>query len=458
MAASDRAALHVVGGGLAGSEAALQLVGFGLPVVLHEMRPVRETPAHRGADLAQIVCSNSLKSTEPATASGAFKAELERLGCRLLPLARETSVPAGSALAVDRERFSALVAARLEAAPHLELRREPVDALPRAAVSPWIVATGPLTGDALRDDLAALTGSAGLHFYDAIAPTLTRESLDLDRLYRAARYDRGEADYLNVPLDREQYDGFIAALLAAEKAGVQDFDRTELFDGCLPVEEIASRGPQTLAHGPLRPVGLHDPRTGRRPHAVVQLRQENAEGTLYGLVGFQTRLKQGEQRRVFRLLPGLENAEFVRYGQLHRNFYLDTPRVLAPDFSLPALPHLRFAGQITGVEGYVESIASGLWTAWNAAAAVFGIALPPLPRTTLLGALLQGFLRDRTGDRLAPMNVHFGLLPPLEDGPRGRRGKRERKLALGARALADLDAWLAAAPVRALLDRRTARC
>jgi len=454
----DQSPVHVVGAGLAGSEAALQLAAFGLPVVLHEMRPVRSTPVHEGDALAQVVCSNSLKSTEPATASGAFKAELGRLGCRLLELARGAAVPAGSALAVDRERFSAAVAAALAESPNVEVRRAPVDSLPREDRAAWIVATGPLTDGPLREDLAALTGSEGLHFFDAIAPTVTLESLDESRLYRAARYDRGDADYLNVPLDAKEYEAFVAELLAAEKAGVKDFDKGDLFEGCMPVEEIAARGPETLAFGPLRPVGLRDPRTGRRPHAVVQLRQENAAGTLYGLVGFQTRLKQGEQRRVFRLLPGLEKAEFVRYGQLHRNFYLDTPRVLAPDFSLPERPHLRFAGQITGVEGYVESIASGLWTAWLTAADRFGLALPPLPRTTLLGALLEGFLRDRTGDRLTPMNVHLGLLPPLADGPRGRRGKRERKLALGARALDELDAWLAAPPVRSLLDRRSGRC
>jgi len=458
VAGRDLAPVHVVGGGLAGSEAALQLAGFGLSVILHEMRPVRATPVHRGGDLAQIVCSNSLKSTEPTTASGAFKTELGRLGCRLLELAAREAVPAGSALAVDRERFSARVAAALAAAPGVELRREPVDALPRASASPWIVATGPLTDDALREDLGRLTGSAGLHFYDAIAPTVTLESLDQTRLYRAARYDRGEADYLNIPLDRDQYRAFVAELLAAERAGVQEFDRSELFEGCMPVEEIAASGPDTLAFGPLRPVGLRDPGTGRQPHAVVQLRQENAEGTLYGLVGFQTRLKQGEQRRVFRALPGLQNAEFVRYGQLHRNFYLDTPRVLAPDFSLPAHPHLRFAGQITGVEGYVESIASGLWTAWRTAADVLGLALPPLPPTTLLGALLEGFLRDDTSSRLAPMNVHFGLLPRLTDGPRGRRGKHDRKLILTGRATADLDAWLAHPQVRRLLDRRAGGC
>lgn len=440
----------VVGGGLAGCEAALQLARLGVPVRLCEMRPVTPTPVHRGDALAQIVCSNSLKSTEPTTASGVLKQELDALGCRLLDAARACAVPAGSALAVDREAFSVEVAGRLEAVG-VEVGREPVDALPPRDGHLWLVATGPLTSAALVEELGRLTGRPALHFFDAIAPTITLDSLDLSKLYRAARYGRGEADYLNAALDRDQYETLHRELLAAEKAEVHAFDRGELFAGCQPIEEIAASGPRSLAFGPLRPVGLGDPRAqGRRPHAVVQLRQENREGTLYGLVGFQTRLRQAEQRRVLRLIPGLENAEFVRYGQLHRNFYLDTPRCCAPDFSLLGRPDVLVAGQMTGVEGYVESIASGLVTAWNAAARLKGLRLPALPPATILGSLLAGFLFDRTTERLTPMNANFGLLPDL---PELVRDKRERKLARGEWARRDLGTWLAQPAVVALLDR-----
>lgn len=438
----------VVGGGLAGCEAALQLARLGIPVVLREMRPVAASPVHRGDALAQIVCSNSLKSIEPTTASGVLKQELDALGCGLLEAARACAVPAGSALAVDRDAFSREVAARLAAAD-ITVERGPVDTLPPAPGHLWLVATGPLTSPGLVEELGRATGRPALHFFDAIAPTVTLESLDLTVLYRAARYGRGEADYLNAALDREQYETLHRELLAAEKADVHAFDRDELFAGCQPIEEIAASGPRSLAFGPLRPVGLRDPRPGStRPHAVVQLRQENREGTLYGLVGFQTRLRQGEQKRVLRLIPGLEHAEFVRYGQLHRNFYLDTPRCCAADFSLLGRPDVLVAGQVTGVEGYVESIASGLFTAWQAAAHLRGLALPPLPAATILGSLLGGFLFDRTTARLTPMNANFGLLPDL---PEPVRDKRERKLARADYSRRELAAWLAQPALRALL-------
>lgn len=442
--------VHVVGGGLAGCEAALQLARFGVPAILHEMRPALPTPAHRTGGLAEIVCSNSLKSTDPGTASGVLKIELDLCGCRLLSAARECALPAGSALAVDRERFSAAVERMIAAERLITIERGEIAALPEDGADDWILATGPLTSPQLQAGIGEVAGE-GLHFFDAIAPTVTLESLDLDVLWRASRYDRGGADYLNAPMDRERYELFLAELNAAERAEVAAFDRGELFAGCQPVEEIAAAGDESLRFGPLRPVGLRDPRTGNRPHAVVQLRQENREGTLYGLVGFQTRLKRGEQKRVLRLIPGLENAEFVRYGQLHRNFYLDTPRVLDRRFALPSRPEIRFAGQITGVEGYVESIASGLFTAWLLAAERLGAELPPPPPETVCGALLGGFLRDSTGGRLTPMNANFGLLPPMAGLPRGRRGRKERKLALAERSREAMKAYLAAGPAAALL-------
>ncbi len=441
--------IRIVGGGLAGCEAALQFARHGLPVTLYEMRPSRATPAHRTGQLAELVCSNSFKSTEPATAAGLLKQELARLGCHLLAIARGCAVPAGSALAIDRERFAAAVEARIAAESLITVRREEVTVLPTAPGRWWIIATGPLTSEPLQAQLAALTGQAGLHFFDAIAPSVTLESLDLEVLYRASRYGKGEADYLNAALDEAQYGRFYEALVAAERQPVKDFDRADLYEGCQPIEEIADGGRQSLCYGPLRPVGLAPGRTGRRPHAVVQLRQENAEGTLYGLVGFQTRLKHGEQKRVFRLIPGLERAEFVRLGQMHRNFYVDAPRLLRPDFALRAEPAIRLAGQITGVEGYVESIAGGLATARHLIAELGGRRLPPWPYTTIIGALHHGFLQDDTTERLTPMNANFGLLPPPD---RPAAGKQERRQALCDAALADLDLWLRMVADEAAVD------
>jgi len=431
--------LRIVGGGLAGCEAALQLARRGHDVTLYEMRPVVPTPAHQSGRLAEIVCSNSFKSTDPATASGMLKEELDRLDCQLLAIARTCAVPAGAALAVDRERFAAAVEARIAAEPRITLRREEITRLALAPDRWWIVASGPLTSPSLQAQLAELTGREGLHFFDAIAPTVTLESLDQTRLYRASRYDKGDADYLNAAMDADEYGAFHAALVAAERLPVKDFDRADLFAGCQPIEEIADGGPQSLAFGPLRPVGLNLPASGRRPHAVVQLRQENAEGTLYGLVGFQTRLKWGDQERVFRMIPGLAQAEFVRRGQMHRNFYVDSPRVLRPDFALRAEPSLRLAGQITGVEGYVESIAGGLVTALHLDAELRGRRLPPWPYTTMIGALHHGFLFDDTAARFTPMNANFGLLPALDEPV---KGKLERKQARRARGRQDFDLFL----------------
>lgn len=428
---------------MAGCEAALQLARCGIRVRLYEMRPEITTPAHRSGNLAEIVCSNSLKSTAPGTPSGLLKQELGLLGCRLLDLAKQASVPAGSALAVDKEEFSARVEEALAAESGVEVVRELITELPQQLGHHWVLATGPLTEPNLAREVGRITGRPSLHFFDAIAPTVTLESLDLELLYRAARYDRGDADYLNAGLDHEQYDAFQQSLVEAEKAEVQEFDRGDLFAGCQPIEEIAASGPQSLSFGPLRPVGLIDPKTGVRPHAVVQLRQENREGTLFGLVGFQTRLKFGEQKRTFRMIPGLEKAEFVRFGQLHRNFYLDSPRCLSRDFSLRERPDIRIAGQISGVEGYVESIASGWLTAWLIASELKGENLPPLPTETMMGALLGGFLFDETALRFSPMNANFGLLPDLAHKV---RRKSERKLAKSARAMAALEHWVGNIP------------
>ncbi len=436
MPASD---IRIVGGGLAGCEAALQLARRGHAVTLYEMRPVVPTAAHQSENLAEIVCSNSFKSTDPATGSGLLKDEMDRIGCALLDIAREHRVPAGAALAIDRERFASGVEDAVEAEPLITVRREEVRRLEVAPDRWWILATGPLTRPALQEQLAEITGREGLHFFDAIAPTVTLESLDLDLLYRASRYDKGDADYLNAAMDEAEFLAFHAALTSAERLEVKDFDRADLFDGCQPVEEIADGGVQSLCFGPLRPVGLLDPKTGKRPHAVVQLRQENADGTLFGLVGFQTRLKWGEQKRVLRMIPGLANAEFVRLGQMHRNFYVDTPRVLRSNFALRNEPSIRLAGQITGVEGYVESIAGGLITARHLDAELRGLRLPPWPYTTILGALHHGFLFDDTSERLTPMNANFGILPDLAEKV---KGKRERKLAKREVALQDLDLWL----------------
>ena len=447
--------VHIVGGGLAGCEAAWQAVRAGIPVVLHEMRPARQTNAHQTATLAELVCSNSLRSDDPeASAVGVLHAEMRRLGSLVLSAADAHRVPAGSALAVDRDGFSAAIQAALESEPGITIVREEVDGLPPAEWDSVIVATGPLTSPPLAEAIRDLTGEDSLAFFDAIAPIVHRDSIDLSTAWFQSRYDKGDgADYLNCPLDRGQYDAFVDALLAGEKTPFKDWERdTPYFEGCLPIEVMAERGAKTLAFGPMKPVGLtnpHDP--DRRPYAVVQLRQDNALGTLWNMVGFQTKLRHGEQVRVFRMIPGLERAEFARLGGLHRNTFMNSPRLLDGFLRLQAMPRLRFAGQITGCEGYVESAAVGLLAGRFAAAERHGRPPIPPPPTTAHGALLAHITGGAMADTFQPMNVNFGLFPPTDerDGrDRPLRG-RARKEALSRRALTDLDAWLANAGVPA---------
>jgi len=452
MTASRENIIHVVGGGLAGSEAAWQIARAGLPVVLHEMRPQRATDAHQTDGLAELVCSNSFRSDDAEhNAVGLLHEEMRRLDSLILWAGDRHAVPAGSALAVDRDGFSAAVTERLEADPLIEIRREEVAGLPPQDWESVILATGPLTSPALSADILAFTGESQLAFFDAIAPIVYKESIDFGVAWFQSRYDRGSsgegADYINCPLDRAQYEGFLAALAdltAGEKTQFHDWEKdTPYFEGCLPIEVMAERGPETLRYGPMKPVGLTDPRHGRAPHAVVQLRQDNALGTLYNMVGFQTKLKYGAQAEVFRMIPGLERAEFARLGGIHRNTFLNAPKLLDAELRLKAEPRLRFAGQITGVEGYIESAAIGLLAGRFAAAERTGETLAPPPATTAHGALLAHITGGATAETFQPMNVNFGLFPPIGPGPDGKRlKKRERKPALSARALADLASWI----------------
>jgi methylenetetrahydrofolate--tRNA-(uracil-5-)-methyltransferase len=441
--------VHVIGGGLAGSEAAWQLARAGVPVVLHEMRPVRSTEAHKTAGLAELVCSNSFRSDEAMTnAVGLLHEEMRRCGSLILAAADRHKVPAGGALAVDRDGFSAAVEAALEAEPLITIAREEIAGLPPDDWDSVIVATGPLTSPALADSVRQVTGEDSLAFFDAIAPIVHKETIDLSVAWYQSRYDKpgpgGDGkDYINCPLDRDQYHAFLDALLAAEKTVFKEWEtNTPYFEGCLPIEVMASRGPETLRWGPMKPVGLTNRHNGTKPHAVVQLRQDNALGTLYNMVGFQTKLKHGEQARIFRMIPGLEAAEFARLGGLHRNTFLNSPKLLDGQLRLKALPRLRFAGQITGVEGYVESAAIGLLAGRLAAAERRGETLDPPPPTTALGALVAHITGGADARSFQPMNVNFGLFPPLAVTPKARP---ERKPALAMRALADLDAWLGGA-------------
>ncbi|MEI9886349.1 MAG: methylenetetrahydrofolate--tRNA-(uracil(54)-C(5))-methyltransferase (FADH(2)-oxidizing) TrmFO [Rhizomicrobium sp.] len=433
--------LHVIGGGLAGSEAAWQAAEAGTRVVLHEMRPVRGTEAHITDGLAELVCSNSFRSDDwENNAVGLLHEEMRRAGSLIMRTADAHRLPAGGALAVDRVPFSQAVTRALEAHPNIAIAREEIAGLPPENWRATIVATGPLTSPALAEAVRGLTGEESLSFFDAIAPIVNKDSIDFDICWMQSRYDKGEgADYINCPLTSEQYDAFIAALLAGEKTDFKEWETsTPYFEGCLPIEVMAARGPQTLAFGPMKPVGLADPRRDRRLHAVVQLRQDNALGTLWNMVGFQTKLKHGEQARIFRMIPGLENATFARLGGLHRNTFINSPRLLDAQLRLKVRPALRFAGQVTGVEGYVESAAIGLLAGRFAAAELRGqdAALPP--PTTALGALLGHITGGADAKTFQPMNVNFGLFP---EPPPKTRGK-DRKRAQSHRALADLDVWL----------------
>jgi len=432
--------VHIVGGGLAGTEAALLLADAGADVVLHEQKPERRSPAHKEDGLAELVCSNSLRSDNPHNAIGLLHEELRRLGSPVLAQADRARVPAGDALAVDRVAFSGGLTAQVRAHPRIRISSEEVRDLP-AGPEPCIVATGPLTSDALARSLAQAVGASQLAFYDAIAPIVAGDSVDSDVAFAQSRYGKGEgADYLNLPLTREEYEAFVDELLRGEKVAPHEFEQTRYFEGCLPIEVMAERGRDALAYGPMKPVGLTDPRTGRRPHAVVQLRREDKAGTAWNLVGFQTRLTWPEQKRIFSSrIPGLAKAEWVRLGQVHRNTFLNAPRVIAPDGSLRALPHVYCAGQITGVEGYVESAASGHVAARRVLARLRGTEFAPPPGTTAIGALLRHVSGEAHPDdyEYQPTNVVYALFPPLGE----RLKKHERKPRMLARARRDLTAW-----------------
>jgi len=466
MTRTSSAQVHVIGAGLAGSEAAWQIAQCGIPVILHEMRPARMTEAHRTDGLAELVCSNSFRSDDAANnAVGLLHAEMRRLGSLIMRAADANQVPAGGALAVDREGFSAAVTKALNDHPLIEIRRGEIAGLPPAEWNNVIVATGPLTSAPLADAVRALTDENALAFFDAIAPIVHRESIDMSVAWFQSRYDKPGpggtgADYINCPMSKQQYDAFVAALLGGEKTDFKDWETsTPYFDGCLPIEVMAERGHETLRHGPMKPVGLtnpHDPAT--KPYAIVQLRQDNRLGTLYNMVGFQTKLKYGPQQQIFRTIPGLEKAEFARLGGLHRNTFLNSPKLLDEQLRLRAEPRLRFAGQMTGCEGYVESASIGLIAGLYAAANTQGMSLVPPPPTSALGALLGhitgGHLEtiEPGGRSFQPMNINFGLFPPLASAPtkrpdgtrlRGNEKTIAKRQALSARALADLDRWIA---------------
>src|SRR5687768_4128423 len=432
--------INVIGGGLAGVEAAWQAAEAGEQVRLFEMRPVTNTPAHRTDKLAEIVCSNSLKSDEPGSASYLLKEELRRGQSLVMEVAAATRVPAGAALAVDRHKFAELITTRIESHPRIQLVREEVRTIPEDEIA--IIATGPLSSEALTGEIMKLTGSDQLYFYDAIAPIIAADSIDRSIAFAAARYGKGGDDYLNCPFDQEEYARFYNALIEAKSVPLQRFEETRWFEACLPIEELARRGVDTLRFGPMKPVGLRDPLSGREPYAAVQLRQENLMADAYSLVGFQNHLRYGEQARVLRLIPGLENAEFLQFGQIHRNTYICSPRVLSPTMQMRDRPNVFFAGQITGVEGYVESVAMGWLAGVNAARLAFGRELVEAPLPTATGALAH-YVSHADTKNFQPVNITFALLRPLpEPAKRGSRKKRERRQLQVELALKEWDEWL----------------
>lgn len=433
--------IRVIGGGLAGPEAALVAARLGLKVDLYEMRPVKTTPAHQTADFGELVCSNSLKSESENTAPWLLKQEMRRAGSPLLACADACAVPAGHALAVDRVEFSRIIGERIAAEPGIRVHREEVTRLdPEDGIT--IIASGPLTSSALSQEIARLTGSEHLAFYDSISPIVDADSIDRGKVYFAARYDKGTADYINCPMTQAEYEALHAALLTAESVEAKEWEKLEYFEGCLPLEELARRGKDTLRFGPMKPVGLRDPRTGKTPWAVVQLRCENLRADSYNLVGFQNHMKYGEQARIFRMIPGLENAKFLRYGQIHRNTYINAPRVLTTTLQMRDYPAIFFAGQVSGVEGYTESIATGMLAAIYAAAMANGQRPEPVPRGTALGSLVH-YITQADSKRFQPANITFDLLEPLDEATRRRvRDKRERHRMQCEQALQATDAWL----------------
>ena len=435
---NDEQTVTVIGAGLAGVEAAWQIANAGYGVRLHEMKPVKFSPAHKSAGFAELICSNSLKAARIDSAAGLLKEEMRRLGSLLTTCAEASRVPAGGALAVDRDLFSEMATEKIRSHPNIEVITGEVTDIPETGVT--VIASGPLTSDALAEKITSLCGGA-LSFFDAAAPIVTRESLDMEHCFTASRYDKGDDDYINCPMNKEEYEAFYEALVTAERAPIHDFDvmNPKVYEGCMPIEVMAQRGHDTIRFGPLKPVGLRDPRTGRRPWAVVQLRTENKEKTLFNLVGFQTNLKFPEQKRVFGLIPGLQNAEYMRYGVMHRNTFLDSPKLLNADFSLRERPELFFAGQMTGVEGYMESAASGILAGINAVRRLEGKAPLILPETTMMGALAGHVAHSESKD-FQPMGANFGIFPPIEPHIRDKRARYE---AFAGRALDDLDTCLA---------------
>lgn len=428
---SDTQHVTVIGAGLAGSEAAWQIANLGVHVRLYEMRPLKKTPAHHTGQFAELVCSNSFRSNELSNAVGVLKEEMRMMNSLIIECADQHAVPAGGALAVDREHFSEAVTAKIRSHPLIEIINDEVTALPDGIT---VVATGPLTSPALSEELKRLTGDEQLYFYDAAAPIVEKDSIDMEQVFLASRYGKGEDAYLNCPMDEVQFQAFYEALISAEVAPIKDFEKAMYFEACLPIEVMAKKGPQTILYGPMKPVGLIDPKTGKTPYAVVQLRQDNSAGTLYNIVGFQTNLRWGEQKRVFSMIPGLEQASFVRYGVMHRNTFINSPRLLLPTYQFKSKPTLFLSGQMTGVEGYVESAASGLVAGINAAFLAKQQECIVFPRETAMGSLAH-YITTADPDHFQPMNINFGLFPPLE---KRIRNKRERNLAIAERAIASI--------------------